>query len=68
MPTDITLDELGKMAQRAGLKLTDDEPQKLLPGVIRSRKQVAELRQLLSDTAEPAGSFAALKGTKVQPP
>jgi hypothetical protein len=56
------------MAVHAGLTLTDEELQKLLPGVIRSRKQVAELRQLLSDTAEPAGSFAALKGTKVLPP
>ena len=61
MADEITLDDLSAMAARAGLKLTDDELQKLLPGVTRARKQVAELRQLITDSIEPAGTFSALK-------
>jgi Ca2+-binding EF-hand superfamily protein len=59
MPTEITLDELRAMASRAGLKLTEDELQKLLPGVNRSRKQVADLRDFMTDALEPAGVFLA---------
>ena len=65
MTTEITLDELRNLAQRAGLKLTDDELQKLLPGVNRARRQVAELRQLIAETTEPASIFSALKADKV---
>ena len=64
MADEITLDDLSKLAAQAGLKLSDDELQKLLPGVNRARKQVAELRQLISDSTEPAGVFQALKAEK----
>lgn len=65
MTDEITLDELRDLAQRAGLKLADEELQKLLPGVNRARRQVAELRMLITDSAEPAGTFSALKAGKV---
>jgi len=61
MTDEITLDELRGMAVHAGLTLSDDELLKLLPGVNRAREQVAELRRLVTDTAEPAGAFTALK-------
>jgi hypothetical protein len=64
MADEITLDELRRMALQAGLKLADEELQKLLPRVNRSRKQVAELRELISDIAEPAAIFNALKANK----
>jgi Ca2+-binding EF-hand superfamily protein len=53
----ITLDELRNMARQAGLKPSDDELQRLLPGINRSRKQVAELRAIVSLETEPAISF-----------
>jgi len=53
----IILDELRNMARQAGLKLSDDELQRLLPGINRSRKQVAELRAIVSLETEPAVSF-----------
>jgi Ca2+-binding EF-hand superfamily protein len=61
MAMEITLDELRVMAAHAGLKLPEDELQKLLPGVNRARKQVAELRQFVTDATEPASAFTALK-------
>ena len=61
MTEEMTLDNLSKMAAQAGLKLPDDELEKLLPGVNRARKQAAELRQFLSDATEPAATFTALK-------
>jgi len=65
MTDELTFDELRGMAMQAGLKLADEELQKLLPGVNRSRKQVAELREFIADTAEPAATFAALKEKQV---
>ncbi|MEX0806244.1 MAG: hypothetical protein WD688_23425 [Candidatus Binatia bacterium] len=62
MAKEMTLDELKRMAARVGLNLSEEDLRKLLPGVDRSRKQVTELRQLLSDTGEPAGSFSTVKG------
>ncbi|HEU4343065.1 MAG TPA: hypothetical protein VFU31_16045 [Candidatus Binatia bacterium] len=59
MATELSLDELRKMVSRAGLKLAEEELQKLLPGVNRSRNQAAELRQLMADPLEPAGTFSA---------
>ena len=38
MATEITLGELRPMAARAGFKLSEEELQKLLAGVNRSRK------------------------------
>ena len=68
MTEEMTLDNLSKMAAQAGLKLPDDELEKLLPGVNRARKQADELRQFLSDATEPAATFTALKVDKVSPP
>lgn len=54
---EITLEELRMMAGRAGLKLAEDELQRLLPGVNRSRKQVTDLRVLTEAQTEPAATF-----------
>ena len=59
MRNDIALEELRAMASRAGLNLTEEELQKLLPGVNRSRRQAFELRQFLSEADQPAGTFLA---------
>jgi hypothetical protein len=65
MNEEITLEELRGMATRAGLTLSEDELQRLLPGVNRARKQAAELRPLISMTDEPTGTFnAAIPGRK----
>ncbi|MGH7826901.1 MAG: hypothetical protein ACREQ7_17230 [Candidatus Binatia bacterium] len=61
MADEITLEQLRPMAERAGLKLSDEELRNLLAGVNRSRNQVSELRDLVTDTLEPAGTFAASK-------
>ena len=61
MADELNLDQLRIMAARVGLKLSEDELQKLLPGVNRSRTQAADLRDLLTLTIEPAGTFAAAK-------
>jgi hypothetical protein len=59
MATEITLEELRVIALRAGLNLADEELQKLLSGVNRSRKQATELRELVADGSEPAAIFVA---------
>ena len=59
MRNDIALEELRAMAARAGLQLTEEELQKLVPGVNRSRRQALELRQVLSEGDQPAGTFSA---------
>jgi hypothetical protein len=59
MVDKLTLDDLRAIAERNGLKLGDDELQRLLPGVNRSRQQVAELRRLIDHSDEPAGTFKA---------
>lgn len=59
MKQEITIDDLRKMADHAGLKLADDELWRLLPGVNRSKKQAAELRALIALGTEPAGTFKA---------
>ena len=65
MATEMSLDDLSKMAARAGLKLAEDELQKLLPGINRALRQAADLRQLIADGTEPASAFSALKVDKV---
>jgi len=65
MTEEMTLDNLSKMAAQAGLRLPDDELEKLLRGVNRTRKQADELRQFLSDATEPAAIFTALRVNKV---
>jgi hypothetical protein len=57
MDEEMTIDGLRRMAQRAGLDLSDDELQRLLPGVNRSKRQAAELRELVTATDEPAAKF-----------
>jgi hypothetical protein len=57
MKQEITIDALRQMAERAGLKLSEDELQRLLPGVNRATKQAAELRDLLEAGAGPASTF-----------
>jgi len=59
MVEEITLETLRAMAERAGLKLAEEELQRLLPGVNRSRKQVAELREIIGIADEPPGTFDA---------
>jgi len=61
MTEEMTLEDLSKMAARAGLKLAEDELQKLLPGINRALRQAADLRQLIADGTEPASAFSALK-------
>ena len=45
------------MAERAGLRLSEDELQGFLPGVNRSKKQAGELRELVAAGNEPASTF-----------
>jgi hypothetical protein len=59
MIREIKLDELRTMAEQIGLRLPPEELLRLLPGVNRSRKQISELRELLTQTDEPAGTFDA---------
>ena len=47
MAKDTTLAELQTMADRSGLQLTDEDLEKLLPGVNRSYNQILELRDLI---------------------
>ena len=61
MAQDMTLEELSLLAALAGLRLSADELQRLLPGVNRSHRQARELRVLVADTTEPAGVFSARK-------
>ena len=57
MHQQILIDDLRNLAERAGLNLSEDELRRLLPGVNRSKKQAAELRELLASTDEPASIF-----------
>ncbi len=57
MAEALTVENLKTIAAQRGLKLTDEELQNLLPGVIRSRQQAAELRELLTLRDEPAAVF-----------
>ncbi len=59
MAEALTVENLRAIAEQRGLKLADEELQKLLPGVIRARKQAAELKELLTPPDEPAGVFNA---------
>ena len=64
MAKDITLAELQTMAERSGLKLSDEELEKLLPGVNRSHHQLLELRELITDSIEPAAAFVTSRTEK----
>ena len=65
MAGELTLENLSKMAARAGLKLAEDELQKLLPGANRALRHAADLRHLIADGTEPASAFSTLKINKV---
>lgn len=64
MAKEIRLAELQTMAERAGLKLADEELERLLPGVNRSHHQILELRELITDSIEPAAPCAASRTEK----
>jgi hypothetical protein len=64
MATEITLDELRARAERAGIELSEEELEKLLPGVNRSYKQARELRDLARHGDEPASVFAAARNQR----
>jgi len=64
MATEITLVELQTMSSRLGLRLSDEELEKLLPGVNRSHHQILELRELITDSIEPAAAFVASRTEK----
>lgn len=63
METEITLKNLRIMAQRAGLKLADDELQSLLPGINRLKKQAVELRPLMAQARARAVNLNEILGS-----
>ena len=64
MAHEISQVELQTMAIRAGLRLSEQELEKLLPGVNRSHKQAWDLRELITDKIEPAGTFVPCRTKK----
>ena len=54
MAEELTLEHLKTMAERRGLRLPEDDLQRLLPGVVRARRQAAELREIVAREDEPA--------------
>jgi hypothetical protein len=56
---ELTIEELRMIARNRGLILPEEELQRLLPGVVRAKKQARELRDLLDAHDEPAVTFAA---------
>jgi Ca2+-binding EF-hand superfamily protein len=64
MAKEITLAQLQTIVGRSGLKLSNEEIEKLLPGVNRSHHQILELRELITDCIEPATAFAASRTEK----
>jgi Asp-tRNA(Asn)/Glu-tRNA(Gln) amidotransferase C subunit len=64
MAKDITLAQLQTLAERSGLRLSEEELVKLLPGINRSHNQILDLRELITDDLEPATTFVASRTTK----
>jgi Ca2+-binding EF-hand superfamily protein len=64
MADEMTIEEIRALAREAGLNLPDEELQRLLPGVARSKKQAVDLRRLIGVDDEPAAAFAALKSNR----
>jgi len=64
MADEMTIENLRILAQAAGLELPDDELQRLLPGVNRSKNQVAQLRHLVEGENEPAALFILSKASQ----
>lgn len=61
MSNQMTLEELRILAQRAGLRLSENELERLLPGVVRAQQQAAALRELIGTDDEPAGVFSGTR-------
>lgn len=64
MAKEITLVELQTMASRSGLRLSNEELEKLLPAINRSHDQILELRELITDSIEPAAASVASRTAK----
>jgi Asp-tRNA(Asn)/Glu-tRNA(Gln) amidotransferase C subunit len=60
----ITLAQLQTLAERSGLRLSEEELVKLLPGINRSHNQILDLRELITDDLEPATTFDTSRTTK----
>jgi len=56
---DISVDDLTSLAANHGLNLSHEEAQRALDGANRWRKQVLQLRALVTRTLEPASVFRA---------
>ena len=61
MAEELTFENLKALAKRRGLRLPEDELQRLLPGVIRARRQAAELREMVAREDEAAAAFDAMR-------
>ena len=61
MVNELTIENLRSLSVQAGLKLSDEELQRLLPGVNRARQQAGELRQFIAPDSEPPRAFDASK-------
>jgi hypothetical protein len=59
MVTELTIESLRILAKQAGLDLSEEELRRLLPGVNRSKRQAAELRDLIATSDEPATRYGA---------
>ena len=66
MHQQILIGDLRILAERAGLNLSEDELQRLIAGVNRSKKQAAELRELFASTDEPASIFELTGERKIK--
>lgn len=64
MAFEIMRDELRVRAARAGLELSEDELDQLLPGVNRAYNQADELRKLVANADEPAAVFAPARSQR----
>jgi len=59
MSAELTIENLRSLSIQAGLMLSDEDLQRLLPGVNRARQQAAELRGFIDPENEPVGTFDA---------
>jgi hypothetical protein len=64
MAKEFTIEDLRVLADLAGLNLSDDDLQRLLPGVKRAQQQVAVLRAIIAPGDEPTGVFMAADGDR----
>ena len=64
MVSEITRDELRVRAARAGLELSDNELDQLLPGENRAYNQADDLRKLVTNTDELAAVFAPARSQR----